>query len=173
MRYFLSTWQDVGTEAEVELLQFHLLCWTCPVSSWYNLQHLSEVTPKPRPAVDAALTVVSSLNKAKEVPPTEKPKIVKIYLCDKIILLEVYTLGSIVGLYDKTFNHFHYLHQLIKHSWTTSVPPGSPTSVSWRSCDQHRLVPSQREVKENAKKTVGSASWEIMQLSSSGALTLI
>ncbi|KAK7802903.1 hypothetical protein U0070_020321 [Myodes glareolus] len=28
------------------------------------------------------------LNKAKEVPPTEKPKMVKIYLWDKIILLE-------------------------------------------------------------------------------------
>lgn len=71
MRYFLSTWQDVGNGAEVELLQFHLLCWTRPVSSWYNLQHLPEVTPKPRPAVDAALTVVSSLNKAKEVPHRE------------------------------------------------------------------------------------------------------
>lgn len=64
------------------------------------------MTPEPRPARDAALTVFSSLNKAKEGPPMEKPKMVKIYLWDKIILLEVYMLESIVDLYDKTFNHF-------------------------------------------------------------------
>lgn len=146
MHYFLSTWQDAGNGAGVEL-QFHLL-WHGPEPAaghalWVVgaiVQHLPEVTPKPRPAVDAALTVFSSLNKAKEVPPTEKPKMVKIYLWDKIILLEVYMLGSIVGLY-KTFNHFHYLQQLIRHSWTTSVPPGSPTSFSWRCCDHTDLCP--------------------------------
>lgn len=159
MYYFLSTWQDIGNGAGVELLQFHLL-WHGPEPAagqalWVVgaiVQHLPEVTPEPTPAVDAALTVFSSLNKAKEVQPTEKPKMVKTYLWDKIILLEVYMLGSKGGLYDKTFNHFHYLHLLIRHSWTTSVPPGSPTSFSWRSCDQYRLVPSQREVKKNAKR---------------------
>ncbi|XP_049978332.1 40S ribosomal protein S15-like [Alexandromys fortis] len=60
-------------------------------------------------------SLLKSLRKAKkEAPPMEKPKMVKTYLQDMIILPEM--VGSMVGVYKgKTFNHVEIEPEMIGH----------------------------------------------------------
>ncbi|KAK2115843.1 ribosomal protein S15 [Saguinus oedipus] len=69
-------------------------------------------------------------NDKKEVPPMEKPEVVKTHLWDKIILSQ--RVGSMVGVYNgKTFNQVEIKPEILSHYLGEFLITYKPVKHGW------------------------------------------
>lgn len=125
-------------------------CWVRPRSSRCSCT----VPPEAAQKQDSLLTCLRKGK--KEVPPMEKPQVVKIHLRNMVILPKM--VGSMVGTYDgKTFKQVETKLQVSSPSptslWSTvGLVPIPPASSPPRSRGQKTCVQSPRKTKSSYDK---------------------